>query len=152
MALHAIELKAAVKYFFDTKAVDNAKDRSIKRALSRLGAFTRTTARSSLRRRKKSSKEGSTPSIHAPSGQFASLKNILFFYDPAEQSVIIGPVKANQKNTHIKNLGTAPETMEYGGSVIVGKKLIRIGPRPFMKPAFEKAKPQAAKAAQNTFY
>ncbi|QNN25135.1 hypothetical protein HED60_23600 [Planctomycetales bacterium ZRK34] len=125
------------KLFFDKKAVRDKADAGTRRVLSKFGAFVRRTARSSIRKRKKTSSPGSPPSSH-----IGLLKKFIFFgYEPAKRSVVIGPVRLSQKGR-----GEAPSLLEYGGSTKVehrGKrKRAKVRPRPFMGPAFEKEQPK----------
>ena len=99
-----------VELFFDRPAVVNAVDRAERKALSRIGAFIRRRARSSLRFRKRVSLPGETPSIHSRD-KAASLKNILFAFQPASHSVLIGPVGLGEKQG-----ATVPERIEFGGA------------------------------------
>lgn len=116
--------------FFDHPKVLSAVDKATRSVLSRFGAFVRRTAKGSIRKRKASSAPGNPPSSHT-----GLLKRFIFFsYDPGQRSVVIGPMRLNQKNTD------APHTLEYGGSTAVKNKTVRIAPRPFMGPAFEKEK------------
>jgi hypothetical protein len=119
----------AKRFFFDSKIVVEAMDRATRTVLSKFGAFVRTRARSSIRRRKKISEPGQPPSSHA-----GPLKELIFFAaDLANQSVVIGPARFKD--------GSVPEILEYGGvSRIVshGKTVkVEIEPRPFMHPAME---------------
>ena len=123
--------------FFDTKAVRDKVDATTRRVLSRFGAFVRRTARSSIRKRKRISDPGSPPSSHT-----GLLKKFIFFgYDTQKRSVVIGPERLSQKGR-----GEAPHLLEHGGTGTAerrGKrKRMRIRPRPFMGPAFEKEEPQ----------
>lgn len=125
------------KLFFDRKAVLGKVDRATRRVLSRFGAFVRRTARSSIRKRKKTSAPGAPPSSHS-----GLLKKFIFFgYEPRKRSVVIGPVRLTQKGR-----GEAPPLLEYGGTTAVerrGKrKSARIRARPFMGPAMAKEKPK----------
>ncbi|MAX25278.1 MAG: hypothetical protein CMJ19_12330 [Phycisphaeraceae bacterium] len=125
------------KLFFDKKAVRDKVDAGTRRVLSKFGAFVRRTARSSIRKRKKTSSPGSPPSSHT-----GLLKKFIFFgYDPRKDSVVIGPVRLTQKGR-----GEAPSLLEYGGTTKVehrGKrKRAKVRPRPFMGPAFEKEQPK----------
>jgi len=126
--------------FFDTKAVLSAVDKATRRVLSRFGAFVRTTARSSIRKRKRPSAPGRPPSSHT-----GLLRKFIFFgYDRQRQSVVIGPMRLNQKT------GDALEALEYGGpsTVVEGRRgkrrrrRINVAARPFMGPAFEKEQPK----------
>ena len=127
------------KLFFDRKAVLGKVDRATRRVLSRFGAFVRRTARSSIRKRKRTSAPGAPPSSHT-----GLLKKFIFFgYDPAKRSVVIGPERLSQKGR-----GEAPHLLEYGGTGTVerrGKRRrAKVRARPFMGPAFEKEEPKLA--------
>jgi hypothetical protein len=105
-------------FFFDRPRIVAALSKPKRKALSKAGAFVRTAARSSLRRRKGPSSPGSPPSVHAPSGERASLKTILFAYDAQRDSVVVGPVKLNQVN--FKTDGgriSIPALHEFGGEL-----------------------------------
>ncbi len=119
--------------FFDRQAVQSATDRASRKVLSRFGAFVRTTARNSIRRRKKPAPPGQPPSSH-----MGHLKRLIFFsYDPGKRNVVIGP-------TPLRSVAEAPPLLEYGGATTLkrrGKsKRAVYRPRPFMGPAFEKEK------------
>ena len=125
------------KLFFDEKKVLDATDRARQRVLSRFGAYVRTAARSSIRKRRRTSEPGQPPSSHT-----GLLKRFIFFgYDRNWRSVVIGPTRLNQAT------GDAPPALEYGGpSQVIGggqrkRKVVRritIRARPFMQPAFDK--------------
>jgi len=126
--------------FFDRKAVTSAVDRATRKVLSRFGAFVRTSARHSIRKRKRASAPGEPPSSHT-----GLLRKFIFFgFDRDRRSVVIGPQRRNQK------VGDAPHALEYGGTstVVEGlrsrrkKRRIKIAARPFMGPAFEREKPK----------
>ena len=127
--------------FFDSAAVKRDTDKTTRRALSRFGAFVRTKARQSIRKREASSSPGSPPSSHT-----GLLKKFIYFaYEPGSQNVVIGPVRFSSK------VGDAPEALEYGGTSTVVRRAgragrrsmrrektrVRIEARPFMQPAFE---------------
>jgi hypothetical protein len=125
--------------FFDSKAVARKVDTATRRVLSRFGAFVRRTARSSIRKRKRTSQPGSPPSSHT-----GLLKKFIFFgYEPARKSVVIGPVRLSQNGR-----GEAPHLLEYGGTGTVERKgkrrRAKVRARPFMGPAFEKEEPKLA--------
>ena len=127
------------KLFFDKQAVRDRIDAGTRRVLSKFGAFVRRTARSSIRKRKKTSQPGQPPSSHT-----GLLKKFIFFgYDPAPApgSVVIGPVRLSRKGC-----GKAPSLLEYGGTTTLmrnGKRQrATFRPRPFMGPAFEKEQPK----------
>lgn len=116
--------------FFDRKAVAEHVGPQTARALSKLGSFVRRSARSSMRRRKKPSPAGSPPIAHS-SSKVATLKNILFAFDPARNSVVIGPVRLNQKfyfGGPVLAAGTVPQLHEFGGSLGIREKLENIAP------------------------
>lgn len=130
------------KMFFDTKKVISATDRATRRVFSKFGAFVRTAARSSIRKRKRISAPGKPPSSHQ-----GLLKKLIFFgYDREKQTVVIGP-----ELLHGKATAGATELLEHGGRTTVrGKRgrrarrriVATYTPRPFMGPAFEKEKPK----------
>jgi hypothetical protein len=102
--------------FFDRLAVQNRLDKAEQRELSRIGAFIRRGARSILRRRKRTSAAGEAPSVHSKDDR-ASLRNILFGYDPQIHGVVIGPVRLNQVNLTDTGRVTIAALMEFGGHV-----------------------------------
>lgn len=143
--------------FFDIKRILRLAEDAEERVLSRFGAFVRTRARSSLRRRKKASPPGMPPSTHAGKDDYASLKSILFAYEPFRRAVVIGPVLLNGS----RRSPTVPELHEFGGTSTrvdvqlsggkwvpksYGKRwgenrphrtrLVRYPARPYMRPAF----------------
>lgn len=160
-------------FFFDRQAVIDRVKKTNRRALSKAGAFIRRRARSSLRRRKKSSAPGKPPSIHSRD-RVATLKNILFAYEPQSESLVIGPVKLNIKNLLGPQLTseTVPQIHEFGASVrfkeanvggkwLSGIRRVRPGTpvrtrsarypqRPFMGPALEAEKDNIPDAWRGT--
>jgi hypothetical protein len=111
------------KSFFDRRAVTHAMSRARVRALSRAGAFIRTRARSLLRRRRKPSAPGSPPSVHAGSGDLASLKTILFAWDPRSDAVVVGPIKLNIVTDTAQNVRTTiPGLHERGETASLFEK------------------------------
>jgi len=126
--------------FFDRDKVRKRTDTGTRRVLSRFGAYVRTTAKHSIRKRKRISDPGEPPSSHT-----GLLRRFIFFgYDRDRRSVVIGPMRLNQK------VGDAPAALEYGGTstMVEGlrrrrrKRRIRIAARPYMGPAFEQEKPK----------
>ena len=155
-----IALDAKIKaYFFDKEKVLRAASAGRIRALSKAGAFIRRRGRSLLRRRKRSAAAGQPPSVHSTDDN-ATLKKIVFAYDPQNESVVVGPVKLNGDPGYAEDV-TVPELMEFGGVVTLrrarvinstsgrgkGKKTTKVklaaGERlnyadhPFMGPALE---------------
>ena len=122
--------------FFDSRAVLDKVDAATRKVLSKFGAFVRTTARHSIRKRKKVSDPGKPPSSHV-----GTLKRLIFFgYDLGSRSVVIGPAP-------FRSTVEAPPLLEYGGTASrtdrKGRsKLARYAARPFMGPAFEKEMPK----------
>ena len=147
-------------FFFDRQAVKDRMTKANRKALSKAGAFIRRRARSSLRRRKKRSEPGQPPSVHT-SDRVATLKNILFAYEPQAETLVVGPVKLNRQALLGPQLGstTVPQVHEFGATVKIreakvgnqwrsGRRRIRRGQpvrvrqvkyaeRPFMGPALE---------------
>ena len=124
--------------FFDRATVIRAVDGAKRAVLSKAGAFIRTAARTSIRKRRASAPAGKPP--HSHEGSLRRL--ILFGYDKAADSVVVGPVGFKKS--------TAPSVLEYGGDTVVlsrrGGRLtsrkVKIAPRPYMAPALEKERPK----------
>ena len=123
--------------FFDTPKVRRAVDSAKRKVLSKAGAFIRTRARSSIRKRKASAPPGSPPCSHV-----GTLKRLIYFgYDPQADSVVVGPEKFGDTG--------APGTLEFGGTTLVRRRRrrggverrrVRIAPHPFMGPALKAEK------------
>lgn len=134
--MFTMNFKAAKEGFFDRAKVIGAVGKASIRVLSRFGAFVRTRARSSIRKRKKISLPGQAPSSHV-----GTLKDLIFFsYDQGHRSVVIGPTLSNRPSG-------ATATLEYGGDAEIQERLfktkkpvakkVRIKARPYMHPAFQ---------------
>ena len=138
----------SVEMFFDRKRVLRAADRANRRNLSKAGAFIRTAAKHSIRRRKAASAPGSPPSSHTG----LLRRFILFGYERSRQTVVVGPMRLNQK------AGTAPAALEHGGTSVVvegtrrrrRKRRVRIRSRPYMGPALAKEAPKSPKLWANS--
>lgn len=129
--------------FFDAKRVKRAVDSATRRVLSKFGAYVRTAARSSIRKRKRISRPGEPPSSHT-----GLLKKFIFFgYEPGRGGVVIGPARLDAK------IGDAPAALEHGGRSQVtvggrrkktkkGVKTVTIRARPYMGPALAKEQPK----------
>jgi hypothetical protein len=135
----SLDFKAATAGFFDRKAVTSAVDKATRRVLSKFGAFVRTRARTSMRRRKGVSAPGDPPHAHT-----GLIKRFLFFsYDRERKSVVIGPAKLNRVVS-----STALPALEYGGRTQIedrrGARLrtANVDPRPFMGPAYQAEAPK----------
>jgi len=133
------------KLFFDRQIVIDAVGKATAKNLSKAGSFIRTSARASLRRRKSTSPTGEPPSVHSKD-RVATLKNIWFVFDPANRSVIVGPLKLNGSKLEGSDRKTVPSLHELGGAAVVkGKKRkrrARYAPRPFMGPAMQRELPK----------
>ena len=98
--------QAAKQGFFDRAKVKNAVDAGTRRVLSRFGAFVRTRAKTSIRKKKGTSPPGSPP--HSHTGLFQ--KFFLFTYDPQRKSVVLGlPLMGVESQ--------APRLLEHGEAV-----------------------------------
>jgi len=81
--------------FFDRKPVQNAMDKATRQALQAIGKDLRKDARNSMRRRKKPALPGQPPHVKTrnaanPSGG-GLRRAIMYGYDAATQSVVVGP-------------------------------------------------------------
>ena len=128
--------------FFDRPRVQRAVSHANRRALSRAGAFVRTRARTSMRKRRGTSRPGQPPYAHEGSLR----RMILFGYEPSRETVVVGPVGFRSSD--------APNALEFGGRTTVvrrrrtsrrGQRVIktrvRIAARPYMAPALDKERP-----------
>jgi hypothetical protein len=134
------------RLFFDRLKVQRAVDRAKRAVLARAGAFIRTAARHSIRKRKGSAPPGQPPHSHE-----GSLRRLIFFgYDRGTDSVVVGPVGFNRSN--------APNVLEFGGKTVVerrrrgkrGRRSVRIAKRAYMGPALEKERSKLPKLWANS--
>ncbi|MGC1272623.1 MAG: hypothetical protein WBC44_02860 [Planctomycetaceae bacterium] len=129
-------LAQAKGLFFDRPKVQSAVARAERRVLSKFGAFVRQDAKQRIRRRKRTSRPG-----ESPTNRTGLLKrHIYFLFDPDRRSVVIGPIR-------LSGGSGAPAALEHGGEAVVAtarRKRVRveIEPRPYMGPAFEKEQSQ----------
>ena len=120
--------------FFDRLKVTRAVDSGVRKVLSKFGAFVRTGARHSIRKRKGVSQPGQPPSSHV-----SLLRRLIYFgYDANRRSVVIGP-------TPLRGTAEAPPLLEYGGRARLKSRKGKVvsatyRARPFMGPAFEREK------------
>ena len=130
MPVIGVRLSQAKRLFFDRQQVLSKVSRAERRVLSRFGAYVRQDARQRIRRRKRPSQPG-----ESPTHQTGRLKqHISFLFDPDRRSVVIGPTKLSTGSD-------APATLEYGGQAVVetstGRPVrVAIEERPYMGPAF----------------
>jgi len=76
------------------------------------------------RRPDRVSESGEPPLLHM---RLSPLKRLIYFaYDPARDSVVIGPLRFGRAGA---------EALEYGGAVRGRRRRVRIRARPFMRPA-----------------
>lgn len=105
------------KAFFDSQKIKKAVDRQTRKALSKSLAFVRRRMRSGLRRRKKVSQPGQSPSVHSKH-PVATLKYILFAYDESTKSGVVGPMKINGRSL-ITGSSALPGLLEAGGTITI---------------------------------
>lgn len=156
--------------FFDRLPVQKMLTDFEKKSLSRIGANLRRTSRGSIkfrgwlkrkkgetltayqrRMRSRVSPAGSPAFTHTRD-KFRTIKNILFAYDSAKHSVVVGP-RLFRGRSSSRNSDTVPATLEAGGSVTVRETVFRRGkkttqrrqvvvkPRPTMTLAWRKEQP-----------
>ena len=142
--------------FFDSAAVIKAVDKATRRVLSKFGAFVRTRAKTSIRKRK-----GVSPPMGPPYSHVGTLRKFLFFsWDSSTRSVVVGPERVSGTKD-----SDAPHRLEYGGNVagngreifitnavgrdargryasqgktkVVLNGTLKYKPRPFMGPALQ---------------
>lgn len=120
-------------FFFDRKAVQRAIGPAKVQFLSKVGAFIRQSAQTSMRYRKGPSRPGTPPSAHKEFG--ALLRKLLWFaYDPHTDSVVVGPVATGRAQ--------APRLNEFGGVARRRGKTVTYPKRAFMAPALAKEEPK----------
>lgn len=85
-----------------------------------------------------------------PRRRIGYLRQFLFsVYVPETHSAIAGPARlASKKRTG--TAATVPGTLEKGGSGLIGKKTVKIAPRPYMRPALAVERDKAAKRWENS--
>jgi hypothetical protein len=125
-------------FFFDRQAVLKKLPPAKRRVLSKLGAFVRRSAQTSMKYRRGPSKPGQPPSAHREFG--ALLRKLLFFaYDEKSETAVVGPVA--HRNAE------APRLNEFGGKAHRkhGRhkgRVVSYPPRPFMAPALKLNEPR----------
>lgn len=122
-------LQAQVKdLFFDRGMVIQKIGRENARRLSRVGAFVRQRAKTSILRRapkarhgkRRHARPGSPPLIHSGSS-FATLRNILFYLDRDRESVIIGPRAVPSLKLKNASMDYVPGLLELGGTATISQ-------------------------------
>lgn len=122
--------------FFDRQKVQSAVSRAERRVLSKFGSFVRQDSKQRIRRHKRSSSPG-----ESPTNRTGLLKrHIYFVFSPETRSVVIGPVLLNRSTG-------APATLEHGGETTIETRRrqsirVEIEARPFMEPAFQQELPK----------
>ncbi len=97
------------QFFFDRETVRKKLSKKRLKAIRRAALTTRKIARRSLRRRKRKSRPGETPSVHT-ANSVVTLKNIQAGFDTSNESAVVGAVKVLGDNGD-----PAPGVMEHGG-------------------------------------
>jgi len=89
--------------------------------------MARRKGRRPPRRPERTSEPGGPPLLHM---RPSPLKRLIYFaYDPARDSVVIGPLRFGRAGA---------EALEYGGTVAARRRRVRIRARPFMRLALGK--------------
>lgn len=162
-----LSVKVYQSWFFDRPAVKRLVDQVTRQRLSKVGAYIRRAARSSMkkarqqrlselphaelvsfRRAEAIAKRAGRPAPRRPLAasrpgepprvRAGHLKRFLYFaLDPATTSVVIGPAALSTR-------ARVPAVLEFGGTVDSrgGKRAARIEPRPYMGPALEQELPR----------
>ncbi len=137
--------KIPTQFFFDRAHVIARIGEARVKVLSKVGAFLRRRAQTSMRYRRKSSAPGQPPSAHKERG--ALLRKLLYFsYDPHSDSVVVGPVASGR--------GEAPRLNEFGGRVTRRRRgvpyVATYPARPYMAPALKAEEPRLPAAWSNS--
>lgn len=162
-----IEFETARQRFFDRPGIARKVDKGAREAMAKVGGYIRTTAKRSIRppppkrtsRRKgnRSSKPGQPPRAVQGTSKSPLRNKIFFVYDEAKKGVVVGPLLWNAPKSKQKSLNypSAAGTLEHGGMIRGPQRVqvpgtnkyvksgairtTRIAPRPYMRPALEKA-------------
>ncbi|HBE69857.1 MAG TPA: hypothetical protein DDW52_17055 [Planctomycetaceae bacterium] len=105
------------KYDSYASRIERRVDKAQRRVSFLQGGLLRKVARQQIRRRKRSSAAGESPSAHVSGG--GGLKAIRFAVDG--DSVIVGPVHKGSLESAVQPTGndTVPSVLEFGGRVKV---------------------------------
>jgi hypothetical protein len=102
-----LRLESAV--FFDRIVIEDPTKAAQLKAMSKMGAFIRRRAQTSMRRRKSGPSRPGTP----PNARVGYLRDyILFAYDPQTDTVVVGPIVYGRSSG-----GRVPNTHEFGGTL-----------------------------------
>lgn len=120
--IHAtMDMKVA---YLDTQAAQRAIDAKTRRAMNRSLSWMRITGRRNLRRRKRKSRPGESPSVRSKSN-YATLKNIRYGYAEATKSGVVGPIGLGKRQDGATDIGslTVPQILEAGGDMVVSEAM-----------------------------
>lgn len=139
----AFDFAAVRKGFFTSPGVVAQLGTQKRKAFSKAGAFIRTRARQSIRRKKGSAPPGRPPHAHAAGN--SGIKLIFFAWDAAAESVVVGPVRFDSA----KGPKGGAALLEKGGEATArdGKgrpRKYRYRGNPFMAPAVAAELPKFA--------
>lgn len=133
-----ISVELAKASFFNKTAVLSALDKAERQFMSKMGAYVRSDANQSMKRKGKRGRP--SPPGTPPRSDVGYLKKFNFFYyDPRLHEVVIGPIRLPRTKYAV------PGLHEYGGSVLPRRssknkqgKMANYPPRPYMRPALLK--------------
>ncbi len=108
--------------FFDRAELQRKIGKRNAAAMSKAGAYIRTTAQTKvLKRRRSRSRPGQPPHVHSRDKKY-SLKFITFKFDEDSESLVVGPEKVPAKNPGNPTIVagyTVPQIMEHGGTISI---------------------------------
>jgi hypothetical protein len=110
--------KIKMQYFFDREEVVNRLAKQDRVVLSKTGGFAMTTIRRSMRpggKKQIASQPGESPRYHTK----LLRDGVMFAYDAARNSVVVGPRKLNGRSAY-----DIPALLQYGGKVTVPEKTL----------------------------
>ena len=152
-----ISFKEPKKSVFDKEAIIKAVGKAKAKVMALQGAEIRRQARRLIKN--PSNKRQVSAAGQPPINRTGLLRNfILFSFDTATRSLVVGPAKLNVKSN-------APNTLEFsgmsesqtvnrigkgGGTYKVTRPPVKIEARPYMGPALEKATPRLAALWENS--
>lgn len=124
-----IRIDAKIAQHWDR--VRKESERVQRRTLFKAGGYGKTVMKQSIRKRKGPSRAGSPPHSHA-----GHLRNLMHFeVDPSLAAVTVGP-KIFKASAGLPV--PVPRLLDQGGPTKRYRRRVRIAPRPFVQPAFEK--------------